>query len=312
MSILFKSTLQVPNLGWQHSQIRSADRISIGTQKQPDGSAAIQFKVEPNDVVASSSGAERAEVLNMPGVDIKPGSQVFIGTRYFFPAGWKGKYNSASNCWSIVFQMHGPDVLGAQPAFALGAGADSSGVQKYTLFTNGGAQGGSPKPRRVLGDLKTGIWTDFIIGFKFAGDNTGAIQIWRRDAGAAWTQIANETGATLQFASGQSIGAHYFKQGIYRGPAAGIEGRTDTFFIGTTIAGTTLQDVQNALAGTPVNTAPPVTPPPVTPAPVPSPPIMLTAGNYSLIAPAGAVHRNSSGNYSLTVPAGATATLTKK
>ncbi len=82
----------------------------------------------------------------------------------------------------------------------------------------------------------------------FASTPTGHITVWRRDQGqTAFAQVLDVPNvATLQYQSGQAVGDHYWKQGLYRG---GVN-RTDVLWIGPTVRATTFQAAEMAAFGT--------------------------------------------------------------
>jgi len=247
---------------WKEIQVVVPTKL----QKDPSnptwhGRGAARVEVDPgDDPLHLGEGTERAEVLVMEddaGNTIPENDT--SGTQYFafsclFPAGWAAtELSGDSNSWSIVLQLHGPDSLGASPAFSLSAAKHTdAGPEVYSIGTNVGAlASGCCGPSYSLsggGTISLGQWTDFVMMMTFASAPTGHITVWRRDEPqttfAQVLDVANV--ATLQYASGQDAGAHYWKQGLYRG---GVD-RTDVLWIGPTVRATTFQAAEMAAFGT--------------------------------------------------------------
>ena len=225
------------------------------------GAARVQVD-SGDDPLSLGEGTERAEVLAMQdsaGKQIPEGEG--SGTQYYaisykFPADWAGtEIAGDGTSWSIVFQLHGPDKLGYSPAFALNAAkTTNAGLQKYSVATNGGdRQTGCCGPSYDFSDgglISLGQWTDFIIMMSFASTPTGHITIWRRDEGQAGFAQVVDVGnvATLQYNSqiDSTGGAHYWKQGLYRG---GVN-RTDVLWMGPTVRATSFEAAEMAAFGT--------------------------------------------------------------
>ena len=250
--------------GWADIQVVDPAKL----QKDPNtptwhnrGAARVQVDFG-DDPLNLGEGTERAEVLAMQdsaGKQIPEGEG--SGTQYYaisykFPADWAGtEIAGDGTSWSIVFQLHGPDKLGYSPAFALNAAkTTNAGLQKYSVATNGGdRQTGCCGPSYDFSDgglISLGQWTDFIIMMSFASTPTGHITIWRRDEGQAGFAQVVDVGnvATLQYNSqiDSTVGAHYWKQGLYRG---GVN-RTDVLWMGPTVRATSFEAAEMAAFGT--------------------------------------------------------------
>lgn len=250
--------------GWADIQVVDPAKL----QKDPNtptwhnrGAARVQVDFG-DDPLNLGEGTERAEVLAMQD---SAGKQMHesegSGTQYYaisykFPADWAGtEIAGDGTSWSIVFQLHGPDKLGYSPAFALNAAkTTNAGLQKYSVATNGGdRQTGCCGPSYDFSDgglISLGQWTDFIIMMSFASTPTGHITIWRRDEGQAGFAQVVDVGnvATLQYNSqiDSTVGAHYWKQGLYRG---GVN-RTDVLWMGPTVRATSFEAAEMAAFGT--------------------------------------------------------------
>ena len=250
--------------GWADIQVVDPAKL----QKDPNtptwhnrGAARVQVD-SGDDPLNLGEGTERAEVLAMQD---SAGKQMHesegSGTQYYaisykFPADWAATDIAGDGTsWSIVFQLHGPDKLGYSPAFALNAAkTTNAGLQKYSVATNGGdRQTGCCGPSYDFSDgglISLGQWTDFIIMMSFASTPTGHITIWRRDEGQAGFAQVVDVGnvATLQYNSqiDSTVGAHYWKQGLYRG---GVN-RTDVLWMGPTVRATSFEAAEMAAFGT--------------------------------------------------------------
>ncbi len=225
------------------------------------GRGAARVEVDHgDDPLNLGEDTERAEVLEMQDAAMMPipendasGLQ-YYGLSYLFPSDWAGtQIPGDSNSWSIVFQLHGPDSLGASPAIAISAAKQSAGgIETYRLDTNGGDVSAQsccgPSFDFSDGAIALGKWTDFVIGDQFAKDSTGSIDVWRRDQGQVKFShvVGAKNVATLQYAGSSPVGDHYWKQGLYRG---GVN-RTDVLWIGPTVRATTLLAAEKAAFGT--------------------------------------------------------------
>jgi hypothetical protein len=79
----------------------------------------------------------------------------------------------------MFLQLHSNAALNASPAFSLNA-MD----QFYVVIIGGNLDDTNHYYKYSLlskADLNRGHWVDFVIGIKYAKDNTGAVNIWRRD-----------------------------------------------------------------------------------------------------------------------------------
>jgi hypothetical protein len=235
-------------------------QVDPGGFETEHGMPAVRVEVDSgDDPLDLGEGTERAEDLdfqdatgNVINENENSGTQYF-GLSYYFPTTWAGTQLSGNgNSWSIVLQLHGPDSVGASPAFSLSAAkASSSGPEVYGIGTNVGAiASGCCGPSYAMTDtsILLGKWTDFVILMTFASTPTGHITVWRRDEGqSGFTQELDVPNvSTLQYASGQPVGDHYWKQGLYRG---GVD-RTDVYWLGPTVRGSTFAAVEQAAFGT--------------------------------------------------------------
>lgn len=247
--------------GWAMIQVTAANRLqrdlSLSTWH---GQSTARIEVRPLDDPISSTG-ERSEVLAMKSgavsnitEDNTTGTQ-YYGMSYFLPTNWQSTAQANGDSgWSIVFQLHGPDSLGASPSFALYANT------KYQLCLWGGdlsAAGSAPTIYNFSdggvyqngSGLNLGAWSDFIIRATWASSPTGSVTIWRRNQGetdfAQVLDVANV--ATLQYRGSIGVGPHYWKHGLYRGESPTI---TNVLWTGPLSRGTSFSAVELATFGT--------------------------------------------------------------
>jgi len=122
--------------------------------------------------------------------------------------------------WSVFTQLHGPDELSTNPAFALEAS------NRFTFSMRAGdiSRNRGAGYELLNGNLNKGQWVDFIITVKYAANNTGFVTIHRRNQGqVGYTQVLNLVNIpTLQYSSnvnGGRVGNHYMKHGLYTSPS---------------------------------------------------------------------------------------------
>jgi len=212
----------------------SIQRVTDHVRK---GNYSARFEVRPGDDPIGCTGCgERAEVADMlteDGVEINENEN--SGTQYYafsvrFDENWVApEEDPEDGLWSIFFQLHGPDELGASPSFSLD-----------TLYSDGNEttenicvmlhSGDLDDPENSLqwqnyplsnGALNRGQWIDFVIKIKWAADFTGSVDVWRRDEGETdFTLVLSLNNVpTLQYRSsvnGGAVGDHYWKHGFYR------------------------------------------------------------------------------------------------
>lgn len=214
-------------VSWARVHVVNADRLRVDPNiRTPHGKPATRIEVRPGDDPVQSkfsSGQERAEWFHMLGprgerIDEDASSGVkYFAVSYKLPKEFRSAETGRGK-WSVVFQLHGPDVLRASPAFALYAGGAG-----YFVRLNSGDLRGRSNRRTILfsdGDLNLGSWTDFVIRIGFATDNSGSIAVWRRnESEASFRKVADVEGIpTLMFDSTKEKvpTAHYWRQGLYR------------------------------------------------------------------------------------------------
>jgi hypothetical protein len=247
------------NGNWKAIQTVASDRFQMVTSPVRHGAHAARVAVRPGDDPIRSSG-ERSEVLIMTdssGNSINEGES--SGTQYYafsvrFDSDWQSPAPDTGNggTWGLIFQLHGPDSLGASPSFGLDA------TSKLSLNVHAGDISDSANPFRWKkyaftgnDDLSRGTWIDLVVMIKFAKDATGAVAIWRRDQDqSAFTQVLAVSGIpTLQYSgSGSAVGPHYWKHGYYRGkqPDGGV---TNVLWLDDLARGTSFDAVVQAAFG---------------------------------------------------------------
>lgn len=206
---------------WLSLQSVAPDRITLINDGVRAGTYA-RIEVRPGDnPLACCYDTDRAEVSGMQDTN---GAQIFenlgSGTQRYsfsvkFDAGWQNIVDHGYGAWGVFLQLHGPD--GMPPALSFSA----TDQIRFNVLA-----GDITKPTTIgtsspLGTLNSGQWVDFILTAKFAADDTGFVNILRRDEGqASFLEVLNLTNTpTLQFDSGVNAGAvsdHYWKTGLYR------------------------------------------------------------------------------------------------
>jgi hypothetical protein len=245
---------------WRDLQAWEKDRIvSRDNERFSPDIAVAQIQVKPGDQVGGWSG-ERAEVSTMQSLNALPLSvntgsgKEFYGISVKLPADWQPPVATSVDPypWGIIFQLHGPDNLGTNPAFALCAESDFH----INLQTGDILEGGTrTKPKNAVraqfsnGQLSKGKWVKFMIEVTWAADSSGYLAISRldEDPSAQWTKVyEGKNIPTLQFAYGRAVGDHYWKTGYYRNRGLTF---TSKLLLGPAVRGTSFADVAKAAFG---------------------------------------------------------------
>lgn len=238
--------------GWIAEQVMAPDRIVLDKTRLNHGFPTARVTVKPGDDPIHSGG-ERSEVGGLPGAGgpimetDKSGMQYFA-TSYLLPADWKNIPYHRYTTWEIVLQLHPPNAYKLTPSIALCV------IKGWSMWMDGGdishKNGNHDVKEYDLTDshLNLGGFTDFVIGIKFAANNTGAVKVWRRDQGQSqFTKVLDLTGiATLQ-SSGGKVGPHYWKQGLYRNAGSGL---TQTLWMGPLVRASSFAGAEFAAFGT--------------------------------------------------------------
>jgi hypothetical protein len=219
---------------WLGPQFVDPNRFQRVTNPVRKGNYSVRVEVQPGDDPINSSG-ERAEVYIMRE---KSGSLLyenessgiqFYGLSVLLPTDWKTSAGSGyyDGYWDLIFQLHGPDVLGTSPAFGLELNNDRFSVdmcvgdiaRSVNIYDN---------YRLSDGSLNLGHWVDFVIKIKYAKDANGSVDVWRRNEGVTEFShvLAVANTPTLQYSSninGGAVGQHYWKTGFYRNSGTTID-----------------------------------------------------------------------------------------
>lgn len=197
---------------WRNIQAAASDRISL-----LQDSRGTYARVEIRNGDGCSSCTERSEVVMMQNANSNPiYENLNSGTqRYSFSVKFDPSWQAPD--WSIFTQLHGPDNLGTNPAFAI----DASDRITFQMRAGDITKSGGNDYELFNGDLNKGHWIDFILTVKYAADNTGFVNIQRRDEGQTnFTEVLNIVNTpTLQYSSNVNngvVGDHYMKHGLYR------------------------------------------------------------------------------------------------
>lgn len=213
--------------GWAHRQTARDAALAASPVRTPSGRPAMRVAVGPDDLLY---GGHRAELAGLLGTDGKPipetaaSGRQWLGFSNFFPAGYAGTDTPDPRDWGIVAQLHGPDALGASPVFSLHAGRHvAGGPVRHGVSVFGGAVAGrSPHVVDLAADpFADERWARHLVGIDFRSDAYGTCQVFAVGADGALRLAHYETGPTLQADAHGAVGDHYWKQGLYRGPAAG-------------------------------------------------------------------------------------------
>ena len=232
---------------WGNVHIVDNDRYQRVTSPIRYSNYSVRVEVRPGDDPIHSSG-ERAEALIMTDADGNPiNENGSSGTQYYafsvqFDTSWQPPEEGDTAPWGIIFQLHGPDILGESPSFAIDA-TDKLGIE----LTSGDLDSPSESYRTYQqfsdSSLNIGHWVDFVVKIKFAKDFTGSVDVWRRNEGnIQFIKVLSINNIpTLQYRSSQGgVDDHYWKYGYYRSKQTTI---TSLLFLGGMTRGTTFDNV---------------------------------------------------------------------
>lgn len=209
------------NTNWIGLEAVAADRFTL-VNDGPGSAPYARVEVRNGDnPLACCFNSDRAEVY---GMQDETNHQIFenlgSGTQRIsfsvkFDAGWQTITDHGDGAWGIFLQLHGPN--GLSPALAFSA-TDQIRLNTFVGDINTAEAVANPLSN---GSLNAGHWIDFVLTTKFAADNTGFVNIMRRDEGqASFAEVLNLTNTpTLQFdpaVNGGAVGDHYWKYGLYR------------------------------------------------------------------------------------------------
>lgn len=250
---------------WRMVQERGIDRLQVQQDPtSPKGGAVLQVEVRPGDYLGYSG--ERAEVSHMLSptggqywVTAQTGHEVY-GISIKLDSNWPLDAKKHENQWGAFLQLHSPDEFHSPPSFSLHAENQFHAqlLAGDLIDANGQRRGVTPVPF-TNGELRRGQWVQFLIDVVWAYDNSGALTVYRRDAGeTAFTNVLTLTNQpTLQFdsqipnsqntdpASGHTYSS-YWKTGFYRSITPEV---TSRLWLGPVVRGTSLQEVAVAAFG---------------------------------------------------------------
>jgi len=209
---------------WKYIQaMDTTSRFTRVTSPVRQGMYAARVEVRPGDDPIGSSG-NRAEALVMTDANgIALNETESSGTQYFafsfrLDSSWRPPAADADGAWAIIFQLHGPDNLGASPA------VDVSVLNHLSIGFYSGDLDSAAKSVRyrsyALSDssLNIGHWVDLVLKITFVKDFTGSVTAWRRNEGQTGfvQELQVNNVPTLQYKSSLGgVGAHYWKHGLY-------------------------------------------------------------------------------------------------
>lgn len=213
------------NHNWRGKQVVASDRISIindGGARQGNYYARVEVRNGDNPLNCCQ-GTDRAEVLEMQNADnSKIYENLSSGTQRYsfsvkFDESWQTIVEHGNGAYGIFLQLHGPDNLGASPAWAFSA---TDNIH-FNMFSGDIITSINVAHALSNGALNKGNWIDFILTVKYAKDNAGFVNIMRRDEGQTdFTEVLDISNTpTLQYSSNVNGGAvddYYIKHGLYR------------------------------------------------------------------------------------------------
>ena len=212
------------NKNWKEIEIVAPDRFTVqsdGGARQGSRYARVEVRFGDNPLKSGGQDTGRAEVSYMQHADnsylnenLNSGTQ-----QYAFSVKLDSTWRIISGNFAkgIFIQLHGPNVLNTNPAWAM----DALDTIRFNLRTGDIASSVLQVHQLSNGSLNIGKWIDFILTIKYAKDNTGFVTILRRDEGhTTFAEVLHLTNTpTLQFSSavnGGAVGDHYIKHGLYR------------------------------------------------------------------------------------------------
>lgn len=209
------------NTNWRALEAVAADRFTLVSDGSGRGTYARVEVRNGDNPLACCYNTDRAEVNGMQDANSNLiYENANSGTERYsfsikFDSGWQTISSNGGGAEAIFLQLHGPNDF--EPALALSA------TDQIRLNMRVGDVTRSTVTRNDLanGALNPGQWIDFILTTKFAIDDTGYVNLMRRDEGQTSFQevlnIANTP--TLHFdpnVDGGVAGLHYWKYGLYR------------------------------------------------------------------------------------------------
>lgn len=172
------------NKNWSNLQAVAPDRFRLIKDNTRSGTYA-RVEVRHGDDPIGDGSTERSEVVTMQKADSSElNENLNSGTKRHsfsvkFDRSWQTIADIDGNgAWGIFLQLHGPDDLDTNPAFA------PSATDKIRFDIRAGdIRTTSVREFDLLnGNLNKGHWIDFIVTIKYAKNKTGFVDIKRRRA----------------------------------------------------------------------------------------------------------------------------------
>ncbi len=206
---------------WIGIQAVASDRFTLVNDGVRQGTYARVEVRSGDNPLPCCNNTERAEVYGMQNAD---NSQIFenlsSGTQRYsfsvkFDKSWTPISAPHSDPWGIFLQLHGNSPI--PPALAFSA----TDQIRFNMFVGDTNSATIAKNELSNGALNAGHWIDFILTTKFTTDNSGFVNIKRRDEGeSSFQEVLNLSNTpTLQFdstAGEDAVKDHYWKSGLYR------------------------------------------------------------------------------------------------
>lgn len=218
-SVFYDGFEQVGDNGWKTAINDATDPQRQGSvselEQQPnsplqqvtsptrDGGHALQV------TVPHALGSFRSEIARPP---VPMGSEYWYGFSIYLPPDWQvdPQGNILAQWHAIIDQTKTTKTKGDSKGFPPVSLAVENGnwVLKIHWNTQGDASSGPGYGSRTikLGDIKTGVWTDFVMHAKWSHGSDGLVQLWQ-----GGQQVVNYTGPD-EYNDKQGP---YFKIGIY-------------------------------------------------------------------------------------------------
>jgi hypothetical protein len=219
--------------GFMWTQVTAPDRFAPTALRvgYPGLRQVARVTVKPGDLVYGGERAEVATLQDANGVQIveTPGTTQFFAWSDLVPTDWRSPQpRSDGAVWGIIFQVHHPDDWIGSPPVAFNL------TDRFSLTLNAGNLDVNPWPTKNFefsdGSLNAGRWTDWVLGVTFAEDATGAVQVWRRNEGAANLAKVLDISGVVTLSTKPSAPTKkqsYIKRGLYRSPSRDV---TNTYY----------------------------------------------------------------------------------
>jgi hypothetical protein len=165
---------EIPETGINYTALSNGETLRLGKTLDPanTSSKVFQFQLAPND--PSTSGSKRSEI-EFP-------ANVVNGKTYWIAFSVNVQdWGSLSNGDAALFgtQVHsGDSSKGYSPSFSFAVYGGPNGGRTFQVFRTSSTGGGQTMVKYPDIPIRFGQWTDFVVKFRHATDNSGLLQIW--------------------------------------------------------------------------------------------------------------------------------------